>query len=129
MPDISVVAVLAATVAGLVLSGAWYAALGARLATASGATAAGSMPPWKVGVELVRNLVLATVLAGLASRGDIDGAGGGVLLGLALWIAFPVVLWTGAIIHEGTPWRLAAIHGGDWLLKLVLLAAMVSAWH
>jgi hypothetical protein len=48
------------------------------------------------------------------------------LLGLALWIGFPFVLGTGAVIHERTPWKLAAIHAGDWLAKLLLVAGTVS---
>lgn len=87
------------------------------------------MPPWKVAVELLRNLVLASVLAGLASRANVDDVAGGLLLGLVLWLAVPLVLWTGAIIHEGTPWRLATIHGGDWLAKLLIVAIIVSMWR
>ena len=29
---------------------------------------------------------------------------GGLLLGAALWIGFPRVLWIGAMIHKNTPW-------------------------
>ncbi len=109
------------------LSGAYYAALGDQLARVSATDA--QMPPWKVGVELARNLVLAAVVAGLAVRGDIDEWTGGLLLGVALWLAFPLVLWTGALIHESTPVRLAAIHAGDWLLKLLAVAVLVSVWQ
>ena len=42
-----------------------------------------------------------------------------------LWIGFPFVLWTGAVIHESTPVRLAVLHGGDWLLKLLLIGVIV----
>ncbi len=66
-------------------------------------------PPWKVAVEFLRGLVLSAVIAGLASEAEIDGWASGLLLGLALWIGFPFVLWTGAVIHEKTPWKLAAI--------------------
>jgi hypothetical protein len=38
------------------------------------------------------------------------------------------VLWTGALIHENTPWKLATIHAGDWLLKLLVVALIVSVW-
>jgi hypothetical protein len=127
MPDVDAPAVLAATVLGFVLSGAYYAVLGERLARVS--AAAGSMPPWKVAAELLRNLVLAAVVAGLAARGEIDEWTGGLLLGLALWIGFPLVLWTGALIHENTPIRLAAIHAGDWLVKLLAIAVLVSVWQ
>ena len=52
-----------------------------------------------------------------------------MLLGLALWIGFSVVLWIGAMIHERTPWRLAAMHAGDWLIKLIAVGAIVAVWH
>ena len=49
-----------------------------------------------------------------------------VLRGLALWVGFPLVLWTGAVVHEDTPVRLAALHGGDWLLKLLALGLLAG---
>ena len=84
--------------------------------------------PWKLGIEVLRCLILATVVAGLAAQGEIDDWSGGLALGLALWIGFPLVLWTGAIIWENTPWRQAALHGGDWLAKLVVVGVLVSVW-
>ena len=77
----------------------------------------------------LRGLILAAVVAGLASQGEIDEWTGGLLLGLALWIGFPLVLWTGAMIWESTPWRLAAIHAGDWLVKLLVVGVIVSVWQ
>jgi hypothetical protein len=130
MPDIEVLAVLVATVAAFVVGGGYYAVLGDQLAGVSNAAASGKQPPpWTLAVELLRCLVLATVVAGLASQGEIDEPAGGLLLGLALWIGFPLVLWTGAMIHENTPWKLAAIHAGDWLAKLLVVGAIVAAWQ
>jgi Protein of unknown function (DUF1761) len=88
MPDVDLLAVVAATVAAFVSAGIYYAVLGARLAAA-----------------------------------------GGVALRLALWAGFPFVLWVGAIVHERTPWRLAVIHAGDWLVKLLLVSVIVSVWQ
>ena len=129
MPDIDVLAVAVATVAAFVASAVYYGVLGERLAQASpaAAQAGGEMPPWKVAAELGRCLVLCAVFAGLAAEAGASSAGGGILLGLALWVGFPLVLWTGAMLHERTPLALAAIHGGDWLLKLVLIGAVVGA--
>jgi hypothetical protein len=90
-----------------------------------GPDADATMPAWKLAVEVLRCLVLAAVVAGLASQIDIDEWTGGLLLGLVLWVGFPFVLWTGAVIHENTPVRLAALHAGDWLLKLVLIGVIV----
>lgn len=110
-------------------AGAYYAVLGAQLAQVSQAAAAGERPePWKLAVEFIRGLILAAVVAGLASQGDIDDWSEGLALGLALWIGFPFVLWTGAMLHENTSFKLAAIHAGDWLLKLLVLGVIVSVW-
>jgi hypothetical protein len=89
----------------------------------------GRPPAWKILVELVRSLVVAALLAGFAEQIGIDDWAGAVLLGLASWIGFPLVLCTGAIIWENVPWRLAAIHAGDWLPKLVVIAVIVSVWR
>ena len=128
MPDIDLLAVAAVTVLAFVLSGAYYAVLGDRLATVSPAAAAGDAPGWTVAAELARTLVLVTVVAGLAVETGTDDWAGGLLLGLALWVGFPLVLWVGALVHERTPAKLAAIHAGDWLIKLPVVAAAVSAW-
>jgi hypothetical protein len=52
-----------------------------------------------------------------------------VCLGLAVWAGFPLVLWMGAVIWENTPPGLAVIHGGDWLVKLLVVAVIVSVWQ
>ena len=130
MPDVEILAVLAAAVAAFAIGGTYYSVFGEQLAAVSDVAAAGEQPPpWVLAAELGRCLVLALVVAGLASQGEIDELAGGLALGLALWIGFPLVLWTGAMIHENTPWRLAAIHAGDWLLKLLAVGALVSVWQ
>jgi hypothetical protein len=131
MPDVDGLAVLVATVAAFVAAATYYAVLGDELATVSeaAATAAGGPPPaWKLAVELLRCLIVAAVVAGLAAQGGIDAWTGGLWLGLALWVGFPFVLWTGAVLHEDTPWKLAVIHAGDWLVKLLLVAVSVTVW-
>ena len=114
-------AVAAATLAAFLISSVWYSVFGGDSDE--------STPPWKIAVELLRCLTLALVLAGLASQADVDTLAGGLALGLVLWVGFPLVLWVGAMVWERTPWRMAAIHGGDWLVKLLALTAIVSVWN
>ena len=129
MSVLAVLAVLVAAVAAFVLSGAYYGALGARLARLSPAYAGPGRPPaLTAAVEVVRNLVLAAVVAGLADGLDTAGVGPALLLALALWVAFPVILLTGSVYHERVPARLAAIHGGDWALKLLVITPVVTLW-
>ncbi len=122
--------IVVATVAAFVLSSLWYMLLGRRLAALSPAYAGGERPSGPVvALELLRNLVLAGVLAVLADRAGagtwLEGAG----LGLLAWVGFPLAILAGSVLHERYRWELAAIHLGDWLLKLVLVAAVVSAWR
>jgi hypothetical protein len=49
-------------------------------------------------VELLRNLDVAAVVTALVARLELDNWTGAVLLGLALWIAFPVVLFAGSVL-------------------------------
>jgi len=129
MRDLNVLAVLLAAVIAFIISGAYYAALGTRLARLSPAYAEpGGMAPADIAVELVRSLVVAVAVAALAAGLGFDGLGQALLLGLGLWVAFPLVLLLGSVIHERVPPPLAAIHAGDWLLKLIVVAAIVTLW-
>jgi Protein of unknown function (DUF1761) len=127
MLEVDPIAVGAATVAAFVFSGAYYAAVGDRLAELSPAAAAGENPgPLTLVAELVRSVVVAAVLAGYASLMDAESAGDGLLLGLSAWVGFPVVLLAGSVLHEKVAPKLAALHAGDWLAKLVLIAVIVT---
>jgi len=129
MADVNLMALLTATITTFVLGGVYYGLLGERVAQLSSAAAASeAMPPWKILVELSRCLVLASAVAFLVSQADLDQWTDGLILGVVLWIGFPLVLWTGAIIHEDTPWKLGAIHAGDWLIKLVATGLILTGW-
>jgi len=128
--DLNYAAIAVAAVAAFLAAFGYYVAFGRQLAAYGSAAAGNERPsPWLVPVELVKHLVIAAVVAGMVASSDIAGVPGGLLLGVALWVAFPVMLLVGSVFHEKTPWRLAMLHGGDWLLKLLLIAAIVSAWR
>jgi hypothetical protein len=124
-------AVAVATVAAFVASSVYYTAFDKLRATLLGTEpAANERPPaWKVGAELARSLVIAASLAVAVARLDVDGAGAVLLLALGVWLAFPVTILTGSVVWDDVPWRLAAIHAGDWLVKAVLIALLVGLWR
>lgn len=130
MTDLNYPAILAATVAAFAVSGAWYAGFGSQLAGLSAAySEAARSPAWTILAELVRSFVVATVLAGLAVGIGTVGWTGAVALGLVVWIGFPAMILSGSVIHEQVPWKLAAIHAGDWLVKLLAIALIVGLWR
>ncbi|MGQ0642052.1 MAG: DUF1761 domain-containing protein [Gemmatimonadaceae bacterium] len=138
MLQLNYLAIIVAAAAAFVVSLVWYGVFGETVSAARGvqgaaaAAAAADMarpPIWKMLVELVRCIVIAAVLAGLAAKLGALSWGGAALLGFVLWIGFPVVLWLGAVIWENVPLTLAAVHAGDWLVKLVVVAVIVGVWR
>jgi Protein of unknown function (DUF1761) len=89
------------------------------------AMAGATMPAGKLLIESGRCLVLAYVIARLVAMLGVNRWMGAVQLGLFLWIGFPAILLTRAVLWENIPWRVAAIHAGDRLVKPVI----VSVWH
>ena len=126
-PPVDARAVALAAGASVVASTAWYGALARQLAELDEAYADGSRPPaWVLPLELARSATVATAVAVLARGTGTRGLAGATRLATGLWAAFPVVLLAGSVVHEKVPWRLAAIHGGDWLTKLVLTTSVVA---
>jgi uncharacterized protein DUF1761 len=126
----NIAAVLVATVVVTIFSAVWYISLRGQGAALGAAWAARSRPPrWQVPLTLIRSFIVALVVAWLVTSLGIADAMSAVGLALALWVAFPVVLLVGSAAQENVPWKLAAIHAGDWLAKLVIIAVVVSVWR
>lgn len=124
MIELNYLAIAAAAVVSFFAAGGYYAALGKQLAKFSSTPS--NMPPWLVAVEVVKHFVLACVVAGLAAGIGISTWPSAALLALALWIGFPVMLLLGSVLHEKVPVMPAALHAGDWLVKLLLTAVIVG---
>ena len=134
MLHLNVWAIVVATVVVFVLSSVYYIVLSKQYVQlrgldASAAADAAKPQPVKMVIELVRSLVLATVVAGLASLVGVSGFGGALLLGIVLWIGFPLMILSGSILWDQVPWKLAAIHVGDWLIKLLVISLIVGLWR
>ena len=132
MTDLNFFAVLAAAVAAFVVSSTYYSVvehLRVSWALATVTAAAGPPPAWKIGVELTRSAVVATAASVLVAALGVSSWTAAVPLGLAAWVAFPVTLLVGSMMWENVPAATAAIHAGDWLLKLLVVAAIVVVWQ
>jgi uncharacterized protein DUF1761 len=131
MLELNWIAIAGSAVAVFIVSAVYYAALSGPLSRLSDAYAGTENRPGPatIVVELVRNLVAATVVAGISAVIGVVDIGGAIALGLALWIGFPVVILAGSVVHERVPPALAAIHIGDWLLKLVVVSVIVALWR
>jgi Protein of unknown function (DUF1761) len=120
------VAVIAVFIASLI----WYSplAFGKEFMELSGVGRSSSPNIGMIAGELARTLILAYVLARLVLLLNVVDWKGAVRLGLWLWVGFPIVLLSGSVMWQNVPWKLAAIHAGDWLVKILLIAVILGIW-
>lgn len=136
MVHVNYLPVLVAAVAVFVLGWLWYSPLlflkpwmRLRGLDPVAAMAGAKVPAGKLLIELARCLVLAYVIARFVALLGITSWIGALHFGLFLWIGFPVILLTGSVLWDNTPFGVAAIHAGDWLVKLLVISIIVSLWH
>ncbi|GAB2677883.1 DUF1761 domain-containing protein [Thalassiella azotivora] len=128
--DVNVLAVGLGAVLTVVVGGAYYAVAGSAAVPERARGRAGAPSGVTVlGTELLRGVVLTAGVAVLVAATATTGLVDGLLLGTLLWVAFPVVLLAGAVVHEGVRPTLAAVHAGDWLVKLLVVSALLAVWR
>jgi len=133
---VNYLAVLVAAVAVFVLGWLWYSPLlffkpwmRLRGLDPSAAMAGAKLPAGRLVIEFARCVVLSYVIARFMVLLHILRLIGAVHFGLFAWIGFPVLIFTGSVLWENTPWKVAAIHAGDWLVKLLAISIIVFLWR
>ena len=136
MVPVNYLAVLVAAVVIFVLGWLWYSPLlffkpwmRLRGMDPAQAMAGAKMPGGKLLLEFARCLILSYAVARFSAALGVRSGFGAVHFGVFLWIAFPVLLLAGSVMWENTPWKVAAIHAGDWLVKLLAIPLIVTAWR
>jgi hypothetical protein len=128
---VNIWALLVSAVAAFVVSSIYYVIFSKPRARMLGANVKVEMrpSPGKMVAELIRNLVVAFVFAVLIERLTVIDVSQAIGLGVLLWVAFPAVMLSGSVLWDRVPWKLAAIHAGDWLIKLMLFAVILGLWR
>lgn len=126
---VNIAAIVVAAVTAFAFSLVWYSPLlfADVWIDAKGAEAT-AMPMWKFLVAPLRELISAWLLAWLIGRLGIADWKGAAFLALVLWLAFYVVQLAGAVIFDGMPPALGAVHAGDWLGKMLIMSLILSFW-
>ena len=133
MQGMGVLAIIVTTAAAFVFSSVWYIVFGkARMKLLgndqSATTDMRKVPTSQKLFEVFRSLVVVLVVAHLLTLAGISGWLDAVQLGLWLGV-FPVMILVGASLWDKRPWKLSAIHGGDWLFKILIVAVMLGMWR
>ena len=107
----------------------WYMVFGQELAKVSPAFAAQQPAAWKMLAVFAGSLVLAFVVSYLIARIDDINWTGAIGIGFLLWLGLSAGQWVSSMVWENVPLKMAAIHAGDWLLKLIIIFAIVGLWR
>ncbi|MEU1720362.1 DUF1761 domain-containing protein [Actinomadura sp. ATCC 39365] len=120
-----------AAVAAFIVSSVYYALATPFERRRLGAAALdrGRPAPWKAAVELLRTALVAGVFAWIAAQANLLGWPSAMSLAFVAWLGFPLILLTGSVLWERVPVVTAALHAGDWLLKLLLIGAVLGILH
>ncbi len=136
MGHVNYLAVLVAAVAAFVLGWLWYSPLlffkpwmRLRGLDPEAAMKNAKLPGGKLVIEFARCFVLAFVIARLMGLLGVTSWLIAIHSGFMLWIGFPLILLTGSVLWDNVPWKVAAIHAGDWLVKLLVIPLIVIALH
>ncbi len=80
-------------------------------------------------LDFLRGYVVAGALAYLVNATHTTTLGKAAELAVVLWIGFPVVLLMAPVIWGREPWKLSALHSGDWFFKLLVMTIIIGVWH
>lgn len=109
-----------AAICAFAASSLWYspALLGRQFLALGGVAASVAPKGLNIAGEVLRNLLMASVVCWLLARLEVNAP-----LGFAamLWLGFPVTLLSGSVLWQNVPPELALIHSGDWLMKILLV--------
>ena len=132
MPKLNYWAVMVAAVVAFVGSSVWYVVFGNELAKVSPVFAelqAQKPAAWRMIAVFAGSLVLSFVVAYLIGLKEDVTWMGAVGIGCLLCLGLSAVQWMSSMVWEKVPLTMAAIHAGDWLVKLVVISAIVGAWR
>ena len=121
-----------AAVAAFVGSSVWYVVFGNELAKVSPVFAElqeQKAAAWRMLAVFAGSVVLSFVVAFfIGVKGDVTWMGA-VGIGCLLWLGLSAVQWMSSMVWEKVPLTMAAIHAGDWLMKLVVISTIVGVWR
>ena len=82
-----------------------------------------------IALDLVMSLLMAVALATVLGLAHVTDWLGGALVGLWAWAGFVLATQLPLMTYENRPLRLVAINTGALLVALLLMGALLGAWH
>ncbi len=126
-------ALVVAALAKMAIGSLWYApfAYGNAWMTAAGVTPAQmkAAMPKAMAVDLLGSLVTALILMHVVRYAGADSVVHGATMGFLCWLGFVAATTLAAVFYEGRSLKLFFINNGFLLLSLMVMGAIIGAWH
>ena len=137
MVDVNYLAVLVAAVASMAIGGLWYSPLlfGKIWMKLSGMDEKKIAAAKKKGMAAsyvaayIDSAAMAYVLAHFAKYAGAATPIEGAMAGFWAWLGFVVPLISGTVLWEGKPINLFILKIAHYLVALLVMGAIVAAWH
>lgn len=134
-------AILACGVSAVVLGFLWFGPLFGKIWMDSmGMTMPSAEDRKKMGGMMMRSMLIAFVAALVTAYGFIhtltyadtymntSGVSAGLMGGFWNWLSFMMPVVLGAVLWEGKSWKWFLITAGYYLVDLLIMGAILSAW-
>jgi hypothetical protein len=117
------IGVVLAVLCAFAASSLWYSPVlfGRQFLALSGVAASVAPDGLKIAAEMLRNLLLASVICWLLAHQEANRLRAALGLAAILWLGFPFTLLSGSVLWQNVSPALALIHSGDWLIKILLM--------
>jgi hypothetical protein len=126
MTKMSAIGIALGIVCVFVASSLWYSPLlfGKQFLELSGVATAVKPTGITIAGEILRNLLLASVIVWLLTHRQPNKLKSVLVFAVILWFGFPITLLSGSVMWQNVPLELALIHSGDWLVKILLMTVI-----
>ena len=129
---INYLAVLVAAIASYIIASLWYGVAFRKVWSELTGVADMKPAPMSLILPFVGSLFMSWVLDHATIFGNAylhtGGVSGGLMCGFFNWLGFIAPLTLTSVVYEKRRWKLWVLDNGFWLVSLLVMGAILSAW-
>lgn len=130
--NVNWLAVFVSAVANMIIGAAWYGILAEPWLEGIGKTrewANDNQRPSDYIIALVNSFLMAFFLANVIFWAGVSGLGGGLMMGLFMWLGFNRFPFAANHAFESRSTKLWAVNSGIYLVGLLVMGAILGGWQ
>ena len=130
---VNYLAVFVAALANYLIATIWYAVVFGNLWKKLTGISDMKPVPMNMVIVFIGSLVMSFVLLHSIVFGNsyvgTSGVSGGLMGGFFSWLGFIAPVTMTSVIYEKRPWKLWLLDNAFWLVSLLVMGAILSAWQ